>query len=150
MYSVGRLACKLYENMRREASAVKIQKNVRRYEARKAYTKLHASVLTLQTALRAVAALKEFKFRKQTKASIIIQVRVDYYIIRVSHKGDQYSAFKFTLQKWQARWRCHKAAKYYKRLKKGAIVTQCRWRGRVARRELRKLKMVSFYVFHDS
>ncbi|KAJ1409369.1 P-loop containing nucleoside triphosphate hydrolase [Sesbania bispinosa] len=111
----GRLACKIYENMRREAAAVKIQKNIRRYEARKAYKELHVSVITLQTALRAMAARKVFRFRKQTKASIIIQ----------------------------ARWRCHKAALYYKRLKKGILVTQCRWRGRVARRELRKLKMAA-------
>ncbi|XP_061371367.1 myosin-9-like isoform X2 [Gastrolobium bilobum] len=111
----GRLACKVYENMRREAASMKIQKNVRRYEARKAYKELHVSALKLQTALRAIAALKEFRFRKQTKASIIIQ----------------------------ARWRCHKAAIYYKRLKKGSLVAQCRWRGRVARKELRKLKMAA-------
>ncbi|XLR26509.1 myosin-11-like [Arachis ipaensis] len=109
------LACKLYQNMRRKAAAIKIQKHARRYEARKSYRKLHASVLTLQTALRAVASLKEFKFRKQTKASIIIQ----------------------------ARYRCHRASKYYKRLKVGAIVAQCRWRGKMARRELRKLKMAA-------
>ncbi|MED6197401.1 hypothetical protein PIB30_056154, partial [Stylosanthes scabra] len=111
----GRLACKLYENMRKEAAAIKIQKHTRRYQACKAYKKLHVSALTVQTALRATAARKEFRFRKQTKASIVIQ----------------------------ARWRCHKAALYYKRLKKGTIVTQCRWRGRVARRELRKLKMAA-------
>ncbi|CAJ2631461.1 myosin-11 [Trifolium pratense] len=111
----GRLACKLYQNMRREAAAVKIQKHVRRHESRKGYIKLHASVLTLQTALRAIAARKEFRFKKQTKAATIIQ----------------------------ARWRCHKASSYYKRLKRGAIVTQCRWRGRVARKELRNLKMAS-------
>ncbi|XLS93855.1 hypothetical protein HN51_069863, partial [Arachis hypogaea] len=39
--------------------------------------KLHASVLTLQTALRAVASLKEFKFKKHTKVSIIIQMNGD-------------------------------------------------------------------------
>lgn len=50
----------------------------------------------------------------------------------------------------QARWRCHKAALYYKKLKKGLIVTQCRWRGHLATGELRKLKMVYFYVYHDS
>nr|KYP42747.1 Myosin-J heavy chain [Cajanus cajan] len=115
----GRLALKLYQKMRREAAAVKIQKNIRRYDARKSYIKLHASVLTLQTALRAIAAHKEFSFRKQTKASIIIQVTVDYYMIR------------------------NIAASYYKKLKKGAIVTQCRWRGNVARKELRKLKMAA-------
>ncbi|KHN14710.1 Myosin-J heavy chain [Glycine soja] len=111
----GRLACKLYEHLRREAAARKIQKNVRRYEARKAYKELHVSALTLQTAIRAIAARNKFRFRKQTKASIIIQA-------------------------W---WRCHKAALYHKRLKKGAIVTQCRWRGRIARKELRKLKMAA-------
>ncbi|KHN14831.1 Unconventional myosin-Vb [Glycine soja] len=111
----GRLACKLYEHLRREAAARKIQKNVRRYESRKAYKELHVSALTLQTAIRAIAARNKFRFRKQTKASIIIQ----------------------------ARWQCHKAALYHKRLKKGAIVTQCRWRGRIARKELRKLKMAA-------
>ncbi|KAI5424027.1 hypothetical protein KIW84_030299 [Lathyrus oleraceus] len=111
----GRLACKLYQNMRREDAAVKIQKHVRRYESRKAYSKLHASVLTLQTALRAIAARKDFTYKKKTKAATIIQ----------------------------ARWRCHRAFSYFKRLKKGSIVTQCRWRGRVARKELRSLKMAS-------
>ncbi|KAK2402813.1 Myosin family protein with Dil domain-containing protein [Trifolium repens] len=111
----GRLAFKRYVKIIKEASAVKIQKNIRRYEARKAYKELHMSVVTLQTALRAIAARKEYKFEKQTKASVIIQ----------------------------ARWRCHKAALHYKRLKKGSIVTQCRWRGRLARRDLRKLKMAA-------
>ncbi|CAJ1976262.1 unnamed protein product [Sphenostylis stenocarpa] len=69
----GRLACKLYDHLRREAAAMKIQKNIRRYEARKAYKELHVSVLTLQRAIRATASRKEFRFRKQTKASIIIQ-----------------------------------------------------------------------------
>ncbi|XP_045809003.1 myosin-9-like isoform X3 [Trifolium pratense] len=111
----GRLAFKQYVKLIKEVSAVKIQKNIRRYEARKAYKELHMSVLTLQTALRAIAARKEFRFEKQTKASIIIQ----------------------------ARWRCHIASLHYKRLKKGSIVTQCRWRGRLARRDLRKLKMAA-------
>ncbi|CAJ1961121.1 unnamed protein product [Sphenostylis stenocarpa] len=69
----ARLAFKFYQNLRKDAAAVKIQKNIRRYASRKAYTKLKASVLALQTALRGIASLKEFRFRKQTKASIIIQ-----------------------------------------------------------------------------
>ncbi|GLT80868.1 hypothetical protein SLA2020_522800 [Shorea laevis] len=111
----GRLACKLFENMRREDAAIKIQKHGRRYQARKAYNKLHLSALVIQTGLRAMAARKEFRFRKRTKASIIIQ----------------------------ARWRCHKAAKYYKKLKRGCILSQTRWRGRIAKKELRKLKMAA-------
>ncbi|GLT95142.1 hypothetical protein SLE2022_128400 [Rubroshorea leprosula] len=111
----GRLACKLFENMRRQDAAIKIQKHGRRYQARKAYNKLHLSALVIQTGLRAMASRKEFRFRKRTKASIIIQ----------------------------ARWRCHKAAKYYKKLKRGCILSQTRWRGRIAKKELRKLKMAA-------
>lgn len=72
----GRLARKLYEHMRREAAAVKIQKNERRYFARKSYTTLRSSAIALQTGLRAMTARDEFRFRKRTKAAIIIQVSI--------------------------------------------------------------------------
>ncbi|XXG76604.1 hypothetical protein AAC387_Pa08g0915 [Persea americana] len=111
----GRLACKLYEQKRKEAAAVKIQKNMRRWQARKAYIRLRLSVLVLQTGFRAMASRNEFRFRKRTKAAIIIQ----------------------------AKWRGHRDRSYYKKLKRASIVTQCRWRGRIARRELRKLKMAA-------
>ncbi|XWS57728.1 hypothetical protein CRYUN_Cryun09bG0198100 [Craigia yunnanensis] len=111
----GRLACKVYDNIRNQAAASKIQKNRRRYQAREAYKKLHISALVLQTGLRAMAARKEFRFRKLNKAATMVQ----------------------------ARWRCRRAATYYKKLKRGCIVTQTRWRGRVARKELRKLKMAA-------
>jgi hypothetical protein len=71
---VGRLACKVYERIKREAAARKIQKHIRRYAARTAYKKLHISALLLQTGLRAMVARKEFRFRKRTKAATIIQV----------------------------------------------------------------------------
>ncbi|KAK4759356.1 hypothetical protein SAY87_022487 [Trapa incisa] len=111
----GMLACKVYDNIRKEAAAVKIQKNARRHHARNQYNKLQLSVLVLQTSVRAMAARREFMFRKRSKASTIIQ----------------------------ARYRCHRANSYYKKLLKGVIVTQCRWRGRLAKKELRKLKMAA-------
>ncbi|XP_052169866.1 myosin-11-like isoform X2 [Diospyros lotus] len=111
----GRLACKLFDNLKREAAALKIQTNMRRHLAQVAYNRLQLSVLVLQTGLRAMAALNEFRCRKQTKASITIQ----------------------------AHWRGHRASSYYKKLKWASLVTQCRWRGRVARKELRKLKMAA-------
>ncbi|KAJ6854645.1 hypothetical protein NC651_039557 [Populus alba x Populus x berolinensis] len=111
----GRLACKIFDRMRREAAAIKIQKHTRKYAARTAYKKLHVSALVVQTGLRAMIARKEFRFRKRTKAATIIQ----------------------------ARWRCHKAVSYYQRLKRSAVVTQTGWRCRVARRELRLLKMAA-------
>lgn len=69
------MACKLFDQLKKEAAAKKIQKHMRRYHARKRYRGLHVSVLVLQTGLRAMAARKEFRFRKQTKAAILIQVK---------------------------------------------------------------------------
>ncbi|XP_077245322.1 myosin-17-like isoform X2 [Tasmannia lanceolata] len=111
----GKMACKLYERLRREAAAVKIQKNMRRYFARKSYSTLRSSAVVLQTGLRTMTARNVFRFRKQTKAAIIIQ----------------------------AQWRCYRAYSYYKSLQKATIVYQCAWRQRVARRELRNLKMAA-------
>ncbi|KAL0651033.1 hypothetical protein Bca4012_093724 [Brassica carinata] len=114
-FTVLRKATISLQALCREAAAVKIQKNGRRYYSRKSYKKLHVCALALQTGLRAMAARKEFRFRKQTKAATIVQ----------------------------AQWRCHRATTYYKKLKNGVIISQTRWRGRLARRELRKLKMAS-------
>ncbi|KAK9684902.1 hypothetical protein RND81_10G241200 [Saponaria officinalis] len=111
----GRLACKIFENLRREASSIKIQKNLRRHLSRKSYREAQLSALTLQTGARVMAARSEFRFKKQTKAAKIIQ----------------------------ARWRCYLACTYYKKLKWATILTQCRWRGRLGRKELRKLKMAA-------
>jgi len=45
----------------------------------------------------------------------------------------------FTLQ---TRCRVYLARLHYRKLKKAAITTQCAWRGKVARKELKNLKMV--------
>lgn len=68
------LARKVYEMMRREAAALKAQKNLRKYFARKSYLQLQKSAVTLQAGLRAMSGRKEFRFRKETKAAILIQV----------------------------------------------------------------------------
>lgn len=43
----------------------------------------------------------------------------------------------------QSQCRRYLARLHYMKLKKAAITTQCAWRGKVARKELRKLKMVT-------
>ncbi|GAB4855374.1 hypothetical protein Ancab_023997 [Ancistrocladus abbreviatus] len=110
-----RLSRNLFEHKRREAAAVRIQKNARRHQSRKTYSRLRVSVLLLQTGLRAMAACKQHRFRRETKAAVSIQCR----------------------------WRCCRASLYYKKLRKASILAQCRWRGRIARKELRKLKMAA-------
>ncbi|XP_022715196.1 myosin-17-like isoform X2 [Durio zibethinus] len=114
-YLRGNMARKIYEELRREAGALKIQKNFRRHIDRKSYLTMRKSAIILQTGLRTMTARNEFRFRKQTKAAIIIQ----------------------------AHWRCYQAYSYYKSLQKAVLVSQCGWRCRVARRELRKLKMAA-------
>jgi len=72
--SAGRMACKQYEQLRREAAALRIQKKFRQYVARKAYLAIRLSATTLQAGLRAMIARNEFRMRKRTKAAIHIQV----------------------------------------------------------------------------
>ncbi|XP_016580015.1 myosin-17 isoform X1 [Capsicum annuum] len=109
------LSCKLYEQLRREAAALKIQKNFRCHVAHITYTTLHSSAITLQTGMRAMVARNDFRYRKHTKAAIKIQ----------------------------AHSRGHAAYSYYRSLQRAAIITQCGWRRRVARKELRNLKMAA-------
>ncbi|KAL5197962.1 hypothetical protein ABZP36_001474 [Zizania latifolia] len=61
----GTLARKLYECMRREASAVKIQKNVRHHKAHISYLQLQEAAITLQTGLRAMSVRKEARAQIQ-------------------------------------------------------------------------------------
>lgn len=70
----AQLARKLYEKMRREAASIRIQKHARAHADRKAYTKLLASAIVIQTGMRAMAARNEFRHRRRTKAAIIVQV----------------------------------------------------------------------------
>ncbi|KAG7030324.1 Myosin-11 [Cucurbita argyrosperma subsp. argyrosperma] len=114
-FQIGKTKVFLRAGQMAELDARRAEKHARRFEARTAYKRLQSSVLVVQTGLRAMAARNEFRFRKQTKAAIIIQ----------------------------ARWRCHKAASYYTKLQRGSIVAQCRWRGKIARKELRKLKLAA-------
>jgi myosin-5 len=50
----------------------------------------------------------------------------------------------------QARWRCHRDYSHYRNLQGAALTYQCAWRQRIARRELRNLKMVIPYPSHSS
>ncbi|KAH7690363.1 Myosin ATPase protein [Dioscorea alata] len=111
----GHVARQVYEALRQEAAALRIQTNLRMYIARKDYKELLSSSVTIQAGLRGMAARKELHFRRQTRAATVIQSYCRQYLARL----------------------------HYTRIKKAAITTQCAWRGKVARRELRKLKMAA-------
>ncbi|MFS7902386.1 putative myosin ATPase [Helianthus anomalus] len=111
----GQLTRRIYENMRREASSIRIQRNLRMHIARKGYKELHSSAVSIQTGLRGMAARDELRFRRQTKAAILIQSHCRKFLARL----------------------------HFIKAKKGAVSIQCAWRGKVARKELRKLKMAA-------
>ncbi|XP_071718117.1 myosin-9 [Rutidosis leptorrhynchoides] len=111
----GKLAAKIYEDMRKKAVSTKIQTNFRRYTIRSSYTRLQHAVVLIQAGMRAMAARYEFRYRRRHKAAT----------------------------KLEAKWRGHREYKRYKKLSKATVTTQCGWRGRIARRELRRLKMAA-------
>lgn len=53
---------------------MKIQKHYRMYLARNAYQKVYSSAVLIQTCMRGMDARNELKFRKRTRAAIIVQV----------------------------------------------------------------------------
>ena len=76
MLIVGQLARHVYEGMRQEASSLKIQKNFRMHIAQMAYKKLYASAISIQTGMRGMVARSELRFRRETRAAIVIQVGI--------------------------------------------------------------------------
>ncbi|AAB80627.1 Strong similarity to Arabidopsis myosin MYA1 (gb/Z28389) [Arabidopsis thaliana] len=100
-------------------------KQARTYICQNAYKTLCSSACSIQTGMRAKAARIELQLRKKRRATIIIQVSLSSHI-------DEISQIRRCL--------CHQR---YVRTKKAAITTQCGWRVKVARRELRNLKMAA-------
>ncbi|XP_023639567.1 myosin-12 isoform X2 [Capsella rubella] len=111
----AQLARKLYQNMRREAASICIQKNIRAHRSRKNYANLKASATVIQTGLRTMSARNKHRHRRRTKAAIIVQ----------------------------REWRRHQAQEAYKQHKKATLALQCLWRAKVARKELKMLKMAA-------
>ena len=145
--TTGRMARLQFESMRREAASLRIQKQARTYICQTAYKNLCISAVYIQTELRAMAALVELQYRKKRQAAIIIQASFKTSFFMTNN----FSFFlsinnmqKLLIPQSQIR-RCL-CRRRYLRMKKAAITTQCGWRVKVARRELRKLKMVTFFL----
>lgn len=73
-FFLGKLACKLLEKMRKAKAATTIEKHSRRYLTKTAYGRIKSSAIVLQTALRAVAARRDFMYRRRCRAATVIQV----------------------------------------------------------------------------
>ncbi|KAK4842615.1 hypothetical protein QYF36_024789 [Acer negundo] len=111
----AQLARKLYGDMRREAASIYIQKHVRAHKSRRTYKNLQAAATVIQTGIQALVARNEYRYRRGTKAA----------------------------NKIQTQWRRFQALSAFKQHKKATLTLQCLWRARVARKELRKLRMAA-------
>ncbi|WOL04786.1 myosin-12-like [Canna indica] len=109
------LARKLYQSMRRENATIRIQKKTRSYIARKSYTELWLSARIMQIGLRAMVARNAYRHIRRSKAITLIQTQ----------------------------WRLYKEHSSYKLQKKATVVLQSLRRGRLGRKELRKLRMAA-------
>ncbi|KAL3732747.1 hypothetical protein ACJRO7_029401 [Eucalyptus globulus] len=111
----GQLARKFYEHMRRAAASICIQKYARAHVSRRVYIHLRESAIIIQSGLRAMEAGQEYSYRRRTKAATIVQTQ----------------------------WRRYEALLTYSQLKKATLLFQCLWRAKLARKELKKLRMAA-------
>lgn len=76
IFLAGKLAGKLFEHMKREIAATKVQNVYRGYSTRNKYIKMKVVAIAVQAAIRATFARCEFEHRKHTKAATTIQVNI--------------------------------------------------------------------------
>ncbi|KAG5586929.1 hypothetical protein H5410_047363 [Solanum commersonii] len=145
-------------------SASIIQRKVRSYMARRSFTVLRRSTIQIQSLCRGELARRVYESLRREAASLRIQTNVRMHIARKAYKSCGPLLFQFrqdcvgwlramsfdseARQKRQLLFRyshCRKFLAYskFKKLKKAAITTQCAWRAKVARKELKKLKMAA-------
>ncbi|KAK8581891.1 hypothetical protein V6N13_144886 [Hibiscus sabdariffa] len=111
-YCRGCLARKMFAARREAAAAVCLQKNVRRWLLRRAYLELISAAVFIQSNIRGFSTRQKFLHGKKHRAAHVIQ----------------------------AHWRLYRFRSAFHNYKKYIIAIQCRWRQKLAKRELRRLK----------
>ncbi|XVE70833.1 hypothetical protein DITRI_Ditri10aG0102000 [Diplodiscus trichospermus] len=111
-YCRGCLARKMFAARREAAAAVYLQKYVRRWLFRCAYLKLITATVIIQSNIRGFSTRQSFLNGKKHRAAAVIQ----------------------------AYWRLCRFRSAFHHYKKSIIAVQCRWRQKLAKRELRRLK----------
>ncbi|XP_039031656.1 myosin-15-like isoform X2 [Hibiscus syriacus] len=111
-YCRGCLARKMFAARREAAAAVCLQKYARRWLLRHAYLKLFSAAVFLQSNIRGFSTRQKFLHGKKHRAATVIQ----------------------------AHWRLYRFRSAFHNYKKYIIAIQCRWRQKLAKRELRRLK----------
>ncbi|XP_057511088.1 myosin-15 isoform X2 [Actinidia eriantha] len=108
----GCLARNGYAALREAAAAILIQKYVRRWLLMGSYLKLHSSTVLVQSCICGFLTRQRYLHRKEHRAATLIQ----------------------------ARWRMFKVRSAFRLHQNKVVVLQCRWRQKMAKRKLRRLK----------
>ncbi|KAJ9702125.1 hypothetical protein PVL29_004049 [Vitis rotundifolia] len=111
-YCRGCHARNIYAAKREAAAALLLQKYVRRWLLRNAYMQLYSASVLLQSSIRGFSIRQRFLYQKKHRAATRIQ----------------------------AQWRMCKVRSIFRNRQASIIAIQCRWRQKLAKRELRKLK----------
>ncbi|KAH7656520.1 Myosin ATPase protein [Dioscorea alata] len=114
-YCRGCLARSILASKRQIAASLMIQKHTRRLLVRQAFLQTYSAVVAVQSFIRGSSVRRKFMCIREHRAASLIQ----------------------------ATWRYQKAHWASKKRRKAAISIQCAWRQKVARRELRMLKLAA-------
>lgn len=143
------------------AAAVRIQKHVRGFLQRKKYVRTLRAIVTIQAGVRGMFARKDARGRREVFAATLLQsvwrmhkARNDYqdtrravllmqslwrgHKTRQLYEGMRQQRASLCIQRY---WRGYVARKQYRAVLRGALAVQCAYRSKVAKRELRKLKL---------
>ncbi|EEC66759.1 hypothetical protein OsI_33135 [Oryza sativa Indica Group] len=114
-YCRGCLARKKYMVKRETAAAIIVQKYVKRWRLHRTYQQSHSAALLIQSCIRGFIARHYFSVIREQKAALVIQ----------------------------SLWRKWKVIILFQQYRQATVAIQCAWRQKVARRELRRLKMAA-------
>ncbi|RLM80962.1 myosin-15-like isoform X2 [Panicum miliaceum] len=114
-YCRGCLSRKMYAIRRETAAAVIVQKYVRRWLLRRAHLQARLSALLIQSYVRGFITRLYFSAIREHKAATVIQ----------------------------STWRRRKVVMFFQHYRQATVAIQCAWRQKLARRELRRLKMAA-------
>ncbi|KAK3159258.1 hypothetical protein QOZ80_2AG0147890 [Eleusine coracana subsp. coracana] len=114
-YCRGCLARKMFTIRRETAAAIIVQKYVRRWLLRRAYHQAYFAALFIQSYIRGFIARRYFSAIREHRAALLIQ----------------------------SMWRKRNVVMLFQHYRQATVMIQCAWRQKLARRQLRKLKMAA-------
>ncbi|XP_066332641.1 protein OPAQUE1 [Miscanthus floridulus] len=114
-YCRGCLARKMYAIRRETAAAVIVQKYVRRWLLRRAHLQACLAALLIQSYIRGFIARRYFSAIREHKAATVLQ----------------------------STWRRRKVVMLFQNYRQATVTIQCSWRQKLARKELRRLKIAA-------